>query len=144
MENIFAVILKCMLNIVWRRKHRVKRNPNPIPPQKGKNIFKVECRATWTSDKSEGRIRWDGGESILCWPITPTVSLKLKLDIRENPSSKLVRKWQFNEAYETNHSTYGQVIICNGKQVHFSDSKICEMMTWKVIHYNPTISIFCQ
>jgi hypothetical protein len=30
--------------------------------------------------------------------------------------------------YETNHPAYGPVAICNRKQGHYSDRRICEMM----------------
>jgi hypothetical protein len=36
---------------------------------------------------------------------------------------------QFNKGYETNYSAHGPVIICNRKQSHYSDRRICEMMT---------------
>jgi hypothetical protein len=46
----------------------MKRNHNP------KGNYKIECRATRTSDKCEGRIRCRGGVSIPFWPVTPAVS----------------------------------------------------------------------
>jgi hypothetical protein len=33
-----------------------------------------------------------------------------------------------NKAYETNHSAYGPVIICNRKQGHYRDCIICEVI----------------
>jgi hypothetical protein len=42
--------------------------------------------------------------------------------------------------YETNHSAYGSLIICNRKQGHYNDWRICEMMNLNEIHYNPTNS----
>jgi hypothetical protein len=39
-------------------------------------------------------------------------------------------------------STYELVIICNRKQGHYSDHRICEMMTLNEIHYNPATSTF--
>jgi hypothetical protein len=33
---------------------------------KTKSKYKIECRATWTPEKYEGRIRCLGGVSILC------------------------------------------------------------------------------
>jgi hypothetical protein len=44
--------------------------------------------------------------------------------------------------YGTNHSVYGPVIICNSKQGHYSDRRICEIMTLNEIPYNPATSIF--
>ena len=44
--------------------------------------------------------------------------------------------------YETNQSTYDLVIICNRKQGHYSDRRICEMMTLNEIRYNPATSTF--
>jgi hypothetical protein len=41
--------------------------------------------------------------------------------------------------YETNHSAYEPVIICNRKQAHCSDGRNCEMMTLNDIHYNPAM-----
>jgi hypothetical protein len=55
----------------WDVKHKIvkltMRNHNL------KGNYKIECRATRTSDKCEGRIRSRGGVSILCWPVTPAV-----------------------------------------------------------------------
>ena len=53
-----------------------------------------------------------------------------------------VGKWQSNKGYETNQSTYDLVIICNRKQGHYSDRRICEMMTLNEIRYNPAASTF--
>jgi hypothetical protein len=39
-----------------------------------KGNYKIECRATRTSDKCKGKIRCLGGVSILCWPVTPALS----------------------------------------------------------------------
>ena len=39
--------------------------------------------------------------------------------------------------YETNQSTYDLAIICNRKHGHYSDRRICEMMTLNEIRYNP-------
>jgi hypothetical protein len=44
--------------------------------------------------------------------------------------------------YETNHSAYVPVIICNRKQCHYNDRRICEMMTLNEIHYNFATSTF--
>jgi hypothetical protein len=41
---------------------------------------------------------------------------------------------QSNKDYETNHSVYGPVINCNRKQDHYSDRRICKMMTLYEIH----------
>jgi hypothetical protein len=92
--------------------------------------------------KGKGRVRFHGGVSILCWPVTPAVRPQSKLGVRDYPSSKPVWKWQSNKGYETNHSTYGPVIhvICNRKQGHYSDRRICEMMTLNEIRYNPATS----
>jgi hypothetical protein len=49
--------------------------------------------------------------------------------MRDYPSLKPVWKRLSNNEYETNHSAYGPVIICNHTQSHCSDSRICEMMT---------------
>jgi hypothetical protein len=65
-----------------------------------------------------------------------------KLGIRDYPSSKPERKRQFNKGYETNHSAYEPVIIRNSKQGHYSDRRICEMITLNEIHYNPAKSTF--
>jgi hypothetical protein len=43
----------------------VKRNHDP------KSKYKIQCRATQTPDKCQGRIRCLGGVSILCWTVTP-------------------------------------------------------------------------
>ena len=37
---------------------------------------------------------------------------------------------------------YDLVIICNRKQGHYSDRRICETMTLNEICYNPAISTF--
>jgi hypothetical protein len=49
------------VNDVWNVNHNPQGN------------YKIECRASRTSDKCEGRIRCHGGVSILCWPVTPAV-----------------------------------------------------------------------
>jgi hypothetical protein len=65
-------------------------------------------------------IRSLGGVSILCWPVTPAVRPLSKLGIQDYPSSKAVLlKQQSNKGYETNHSAYGPVKICNRKQGQF-------------------------
>jgi hypothetical protein len=81
------------------------------------------------------------GESILGRPVTPAVRLKSKVDTREYLSSKALRKRQSNKRYETNHSVYWSVIICNCKHGH-SVRRICKMMTLKEIRYNPATSTF--
>ena len=48
----------------------------------------------------------------------------------------------YNKLYETNHSAYGPVIICNRKQGHYNDRRICEMMTLNEIHYNLATSTY--
>jgi hypothetical protein len=45
-------------------------------------------------------------------------------------SSKPIWKRQPNKGYEINHSTYGQVIICNRNKGNCSESKICQTMTF--------------
>jgi hypothetical protein len=52
----------------------------------------------------------------------------LKLGIWDYPLSKPVQK-RVQQGYETYHSAYGPVIICNHKQGHYSDRRICEMIT---------------
>jgi hypothetical protein len=94
-----------------------------------KGNYKIECRAIRTSDKCEGGIRCRGGVSILCWPVTPAEFPSSKLYIRDYPLSKTVWKQQSNKGYETDHSAYGPMIIRNPKQGHYSDWRICEMMT---------------
>jgi hypothetical protein len=150
-DNDYMMVFKRIRSRVWEMttwwctsvweilndtKQCVNRNHNPI------GNYKIECRATQTSDKCEGRIRCRGGVSILCWPVTPTVRPLSKLGIRDYPLSKTVWKWQFNKLYETNHSAYGPVIICNCKQGHYNDRRTCEMMTSNEIHYNPATSTF--
>jgi hypothetical protein len=44
--------------------------------------------------------------------------------------------------YEINHSAYRSVIICNCKQGHHSECRICDMITLNEIRYNPAISTF--
>ena len=39
-------------------------------------------------------------------------------------------------------SQHDLVIICNRKQGHYSDRRICEMMTLNEIRYNPAASTF--
>jgi hypothetical protein len=41
-----------------------------------------------------------------------------------------------NKLYETNNPAYGPVVICNRKQGHYSDRRICEMVILNEIHYN--------
>ena len=48
----------------------------------------------------------------------------------------------YNKGYETNQSTYDLVIICNRKQGHYSDHRICEIMTLNETRYNPATSTF--
>jgi hypothetical protein len=64
----------------------------------------------------------------------PLVEIK---DIRNYPP---MWKRQFNNDYGTNHSASEPVIICNRKQGHYSDRRICEMMTLNEIHYDPETS----
>jgi hypothetical protein len=42
--------------------------------------------------------------------------------------------------YDTIHSKYGTVIICKCKQGHYSDRRICQMMTLMNILYNSATS----
>ena len=49
--------------------------------------------------------------------------------------------WYENDSL-TKNSTYDLVIICNHKQGHYSDRRICEMMTLNDICYNPATSSF--
>jgi hypothetical protein len=49
---------------------------------------------------------------------------------------RIYRKW------ETNHSAYGPVIMCNRKQGYYSDCRIRKMMTLNNIHYNSATSTF--
>jgi hypothetical protein len=61
--------------------------------------------------------------------------------------SKPVWKRQSNKdmkKYETIHSAYKPVIICNRKQGHYSDRSICKIMNLNEIHYNPATPTFCQ
>jgi hypothetical protein len=51
--------------------------------------------------------------------------------------SKPVWKQQSKKGYETNHPAYGPVIICNRKQGHYCDRRICEMMTLNEIRSKP-------
>jgi hypothetical protein len=44
-------------------------------------------------------------------------------------------KQEYNKGYETNPSAYGPVINCHRKQGHYSDGKICEMMTLNEIFF---------
>jgi hypothetical protein len=90
----------------------------------------------------QGRIRFHGGASIFCRPVTPAVCPQSKLDKRNYPSSKPVWKRQSNKWYETNHSVYGPVIICNCTKCSYSDHRNCEIMTLKRIYYNPVTSTF--
>jgi hypothetical protein len=63
------------------------------------------------------------------------------------PVVKSVWKRQSNKEYETNHSAYGPVIICNRKQGYYTGHRICKMMTLNEIHYiHPTsyhLSVVC-
>jgi hypothetical protein len=67
----------------------------------------------------------------------------LKLDIRDYPLSKPVWKGQSNIGYETNHPAYEPVIKCNRKQCHYSDRRICEMMTLNDIATSTFLSVVC-
>jgi hypothetical protein len=49
------------------------------------------------------------------------------------------RQCQYGNDSLTNHSAYVPLIICNCIQGHYSDRRICEMMTLNEIHYNPEI-----
>jgi hypothetical protein len=53
-----------------------------------------------------------------------------------------IRKQQSNNGYEKKNSAYGPVIICNHKQGHHSDRKICEFMTLNENLYNPATPTF--
>ena len=66
---------------------------------------------------------------------------KSKLGMRDYPSSRPVWKRQSNKLYETNHSAYVPVIICNRKQGHYNDCRICEMIL-NDINYNLATSAY--
>jgi hypothetical protein len=118
--------------VLWRSKHPLLNDHIRCEPLVEVRFMRlhIECRATRTPDKSRGRIRFHGGVSILCWSATSTVRSLSKLSIRDCPSSKPVWKRQSNKGYETNHSACEPVTICNRKQGHYSDRRICEMMIW--------------
>jgi hypothetical protein len=78
------------------------------------------------------------GVSILCWPVTPLVGMRYT----GLPVVKASMEWQSNKLYETSHSAYVPVMICNRKQSHYNDRRICEMMTLNEIHYNLSTSTF--
>jgi hypothetical protein len=59
--------------------------------------------------------------------------------------SKRVWKQQSNNGYETNHSAYKPMIVCNRKQRYYSDRRICEIMILNEmhsLHCNPATSTF--
>jgi hypothetical protein len=89
------------------------------------------------------RIRSRGGVRILCWPVTPAVQPLSKLGIRGYLSSKPVWKRQST----TNHTAYGQVIICSRKKVIKVTVEFAKIMILNDIHFNdatsPFLFVFC-
>jgi hypothetical protein len=58
------------------------------------------------------------------------------------PLVKASMEMTVEHMYETHHPAYKPVIICNRKQGHYNDHKICEIMTLNEIHYNPATSTY--
>jgi hypothetical protein len=94
--------------------------------------------------KGEGRIWCSGGVSIPCWPVTLAVRSYTKVGIRNYPSPKPVWKWHSNKEYETSHSAYEPMIICNRKQYHYRYRRNYNIITFNEFHYNPATSTFCK
>ena len=94
--------------------------------------------ATRTFDKSESRSRCHG--EVKHSMLTGHTRRESLVEIKETRLPR--RQLQSNKGYETNQSTYLLVIICNRKQGHYSDRRICEMMTLNEIRYNPVTSTF--
>jgi hypothetical protein len=57
----------------------------------------------------------------------------LKISIHDYPLVMPV--CQSNKGYETNHSTYRPMIICNGNQGNYSDRRVYEIIIVNEIHY---------
>jgi hypothetical protein len=77
-RKVTLYVFPWFVNTKYRSQQCVKRNHNP------KGNYKIECRATRTSDKCEGRIRCREGVSIPCWPVTPAVSPISRLGDRKH------------------------------------------------------------
>jgi hypothetical protein len=73
--------------LCWMIYHMHKRTKitNSNQSHKSYKKYKLEDGRTRTSEYIRGGIRCHGGETIPCWPVTPTVSSISKLDERYEP-----------------------------------------------------------
>jgi hypothetical protein len=104
-------------------------------PNNPKGKYKIKFKATRTSDKCKGRIRCNGGVSIICWLVTSIVHLS-----RHKVYGITRGRSQYGNKSETNHSAYGPVIICNCKQSHYSNRRIW-LIDWLIIYCFTSYSI---
>jgi hypothetical protein len=91
--HVFSSIWISCINLANYKIACVKRNQNP------KGNYKIECGATRTSDKCQGRITCRRGVSILCWLVTPAESERMEggiyhllqqLDLK----NQIMSRWQ--------------------------------------------------
>jgi hypothetical protein len=79
--------------------------------------------------RGQDRVPWRSKHPLLTGHIRRVTLVDIK-NIRDYPLSKAVWKRQSNKGYETK-------IICNRKQGRYSDRRICKMMIFNEIRYNP-------